>query len=282
VLLVEIEGEIDRAIEKLRPDRPLPVVTANFAHVDLLDNWLCHMDRLGIRRLLVIAMDDMLADRLNSAGIPTVRAGFNGSMSDFWIQRAKIWALLAARGVEFINSDTDAVWLRDPISPYSDRPFDMLFSQGTLLPLEAARAWGHVLCCGFFWARPGAAVRRLLETLAASRADGFDDQVALNRLLVSAGTTWSSDTSASYRLQFYGRSFRAYREPVSGFCPSLGLHLMLLPHRLFPRLQSDADPSAAMVRHVLSVNGHAERVSLMRDAGCWLLDAYPSGYIIPR
>jgi hypothetical protein len=224
----------------------------------------------------------MLADRLERVGIPTVRAGFDGSISDFWIHRAKIWALLAARDVEFINSDTDAVWLRDPISPYADRPFDMLFSQGTLLPLEAARAWGHVLCCGYFWVRPCAGVRRLLETLATSRADGFDDQVALNRLLVSAGTTWFSGPGPPYGLQFYGRTFRAYPEPISGFCRSLGLHLMLLPHRLFPRLRADVDPRRAMVYHLYGGNDLAERVRLMRGAGCWLLDAYPSGFIIPR
>ena len=259
---------------------PITIVAASAGHAHLLDNWLCHMCALRIDRLVIIAMDNDLAARLRGIRFPVVRAGFDGSLTDFWFQRARIWACLVDAGVEFIHSDTDAVWLRDPITPYVASTSDVLFSQGTILPVEAVNTWGFVLCCGFFWVRPTRASSGLFRALVApaEHSADYDDQVCLNRLLVGANTVWRTEFAETYDLQFNGRLFRCFHEPLIGYCASLGLHLTLLPHHLFPRLHQGA--SDAMVRHVLRSESAEQRVEQLRQAGCWLLDAHPAGFLL--
>jgi hypothetical protein len=255
---------------------------ASNEHAHLLDNWFSHMDALGVHRVLAVAMDGDLAARLKGVHFRSAQAEFDGTLADFWFQRALIWAFLAEQGIEFIHSDTDAVWLRGPTEAYENDDFDLLLSQGTIHPLEALTAWGFVLCCGFFWARPTPASRRVFRALVAPNAKGpeYDDQTLLNRLLVGAGTTWMANSVESYDLQLRGRSFRCFRQPLTGHCTSLDLHLALLPHHLFPRLPPCAPE--ARVRHMLW-EPHASpegQISLMRATGCWRLDAYPKGYLL--
>lgn len=272
---------IAAAIMGLGPGGPIPVVVASNDYAQLLDNWLCHMSILGIERFLIVVMDDDLAGRLKGAHLSVARGEFDGSAADFWLQRARIWAYLVAEGVEFIHSDIDAVWLRDPVPEYADAKFDLLVSQGTIHPDDVLTAWGFVLCTGFFWARPTPASRRLFHALVMSAETIMksDDQATLNRLLLSSGTIWTAGAAEAYNLQVRGGSFTCFREPVAGFCASLGLRLLLLPHDLFPRLQPGA-PNA-MVRHVLRNESPEQRISLMREAGCWQLDAHPRGFAIP-
>ncbi len=270
--------DILAAVARLGPGGPVVIVVVSSGYEQFLDNWLCHMDALDIRRLIVVAMDGALAARLAGTGFPVVRAGFDGSRADFWLQRARIWAFLAAEGVEFIHSDVDAIWLRDPVRQYSDAAFDLLITQGTIYPRPALAAWGFVLCTGFFWARATAASRRLFDAFVTPAMLSSDDQAALNGLLIEAGTSWRTDGVGSYELRRRDHSFTCYREPIAGFCGALDLRLLLMPHHLFPRLQPGAPD--AIVRHVLRDPSPELRIGLMRAAGCWRLDAYPDGFAI--
>ena len=228
-------------------------------------------------------MDDELQTRLRGLPYSVVKAEFDQSLSDLWVQRARVWAMLADEGVEFINCDSDAVWLRNPIPIYSDEEFDLLFSQATLHPRDVYGKWGFTLCCGFFWARPTLPTRRLFHALIspAEIVPGYDDQVALNRLLEREGTTWMTLGKERYNLFRDALPFDCFHEIVHGNCEKMNLKLGMLPHHLFPRLQPGAPE--AIVRHVLQNRKDEERIDLMRAAGCWRLDEHPEGFVIrPR
>jgi hypothetical protein len=274
------QSSIRTALSTLGPGRPVILVVASNDYSELFDNWLCHMDVLGIERILVIAMDEALGARLAASRWPVARGFFDGSAGDFWLQRARIWAFLADEGVEFIHSDVDAVWLRNPIPEFAAVACDLMFSQGTIHPTDVASQWRFVLCTGFFWARASPPARALLGSLARSVTEilASDDQASLNRHLMAAGTSWATDAVSSYMMDHQGHTFMAFREAVTGMCQSLELKLVLLPHHLFPRLQPGAEN--AMVRHVLRTGDKTARIDLMRAAGCWRLDAHPRGFAI--
>ena len=143
-------ADLRRAIAPLDRTRPVAVVAVSNNHAHMLDNWLCHMDALGLTQILIVALDGELAARVSTLPYACVRTAFDGSIADLWLQRARVWLMLAEAGVEFIACDSDAVWLRDPAPAFKDTPFDLLFSQATLHPRDVYRDWGFTLCCGLF------------------------------------------------------------------------------------------------------------------------------------
>jgi hypothetical protein len=59
------------------------VVVASDAHAVLLYNWLAHFHRLGMSRLLVVAMDPALERRLLGRGLVVARGVYDGSIANF-------------------------------------------------------------------------------------------------------------------------------------------------------------------------------------------------------
>jgi len=282
VLSETTKRQILDGVAALGPGRPLPIVVASNDYARLLDNWLCHMDALAIERILVVAMDATLAARLANGPYPVACGSFDGSEKDFWLQRTYIWSFLVDQGIEYIQSDVDAVWLRDPIAAFSQLQFDLAISEGTGHPLDIHAIWNFVLCTGFFWVRPTQAAQRFLHMLVDPPEPMLrsDDQALLNRMLSAMGMLWMTGNVPSYQLRLHTLPFTCYREPLQGFCASLGLRLTMLPHHLFPRIQP-GDPNA-IVRHVLREGSQENRIQRMREHGCWLLDARPNGFALDR
>ena len=55
--------------------------------------------------------------------------------------------------IDFVHSDADAVWLKNPLISFGKTAFDLLASQGTIWPLDVFEQWRFVLCCGFLGSR---------------------------------------------------------------------------------------------------------------------------------
>jgi hypothetical protein len=274
-------ASIQSAVARLGSGDPIVLVVASDAFARYLDNWLWHMDALGIDRIVIVAMDDVLAKRLTSVRFPVARVGFDGSEKGFWLSRAFIWSFLVDHGTAFIHSDVDAVWLRNPIPDYSNPGCDLMMSQGVAHPVDVHEKWGFVLCTGFFWAWPAPATRLLFKALVnpTSGILRSDDQAVLNRLLAAVGTVWMTAGTSTYESRLGNYPFICFHEPLLGFSSTLGLRLTMLPHALFPRVQPGvANP---MVRHVMRDSDPEQRINRMREAGCWRVDAWPYGYAFP-
>ncbi len=251
----------------------LIVVAATDRHSLLLDNWLCHMDALGLLRFLVVAMDDGLYNKLQKAGVAAVRCDFNGTLGDFWLRRMQVCEVLVRQGHDLIHSDTDAIWLRDPMPFFqANDGFDFLCSQGTLHPVEILDKWGFVLCAGLFRMKARKPAKRLLAAILTDpgQVRDIDDQAMINTVLADLGTVWARDTTESYAHSLHDITFSCYRTVLAGECPALGLRAGLLPHHLFPRLPTAAD--GPYIKHVLRPGDDIGRIEGLRAAGCWLMD----------
>jgi hypothetical protein len=266
------QDELAHAVALLPGDGPLPVVLASGDHAPLLENWIRHTRAVGIQRFLVVAMDNSLAERVMCTGAVVARCGFDGSRSDFWLQRLLVLDFLVRHRVDIIHSDTDAIWLRDPIPEFfAGTGFDLAFSQGVALPPDVLHHWGFVLCCGLFGVKATDASMAFFSAMVARAADevSFDDQEAANRLLCESGVVWSTAGHASYRVRYGDYIFTCYPDVVDGTCAALGLRVRLLPHHLFPRL-TDLRENAFVV-HPLTPNALAAKIPLLRKAGFWML-----------
>ena len=104
-----------------------------------------------------------------------------------WMTRLRttLFARLAAAGVDFLHSDADALWQRDP-RPWlrEHMGFDLLFSQGTTHPSRHHWAAGFTVCAGFFFARASARTAAFFEEAERmATREASDDQSQFNRLL---------------------------------------------------------------------------------------------------
>lgn len=273
ILSASSRSSIADAVAATGGTGPLPVIVASDDYAFLVDNWIMHMEALGLHRYLVVAMDDALVARLADVGIKAGRCSFDGSKGDFWLRRMLIWNFLIEQDIEIIQSDIDAVWLRNPIPEhFSDMSFDMIWSQGTVHPADILKHWSFILCAGLFWARPSPGTKSFFAALTSRSAQirQTDDQQVINELLYECETHWEVPTSGSDQHSVRGHTFTGYRETMVGRCKSLGLRIALLPHYLFPRLvTAEAGP---FVKHVLRSDDPVQRIPEMRAAGCWMLD----------
>ena len=107
--------------------------------------------------------------------------------------RIRLYVRLAGSARDFIASDADAVWLRDP-RPWLDRhpDCDLLASQGTTWPTDHYLRHHFALCGGFFLCRAGARTRDYFERMQAL-AGSPSDQWRLNAVLLrDPGGCWAA------------------------------------------------------------------------------------------
>jgi hypothetical protein len=260
-------GSLDTILTAATARRGPPVVVfATQSHHDVLWNWLRHARAAGATSEMVIALDAPLLDELLAAGVNAVGWRHDGSLADLWQQRLAIFSALCSAGIDFVHSDADAVWLRDPVAHCFEPDLDLVFSQGTVWPYAVAANWGFVLCCGFFAARSRPAVRAFLAE-TARRAVETNDQAAVNQLLCDAGVSWVIPAAPPPRMMaHFGREYRCYDSLLVGTCPALDLKIGLLPMHEFQRVPVDG---VAYVKHPLTPKEPEAKRLRLRELGLW-------------
>ena len=266
-----VRAGLERAALSSADGRPLAITFATGGFAPLVRNWLAHAGRAGAEAPLVIALDGTLEDALARAGVATVLHAHDGTLADLWFQRMRIFEFLARSGIDFIHSDIDAVWLKDPRPLcFADAGLDLVFSQGTNFPEEVWRRWGFVLCCGLFAAKARNAVADFFAAIASLTRSVGDDQAVVNHLLARDGLVWATEGREGYEIRARGLVFKAYRRMLEGSAERLGLRVGMLPYQLVPRLA--APGPGPLVKHPLGPGAPAEKEKVLRDAGCWIGD----------
>ncbi len=247
----------------------LPVVFADARYGAVLENWLRHAMRAGVAETLVVALDaETEAACRGRPGLGVLGLRHAGTLASLWALRLRLFAVLTRAGVGFVHSDADAVWVADPRPALAALPGDLVFSLGTVWPSAAHVAWGFVLCCGLFAARPGPAVAAFLDGLAAEAEAGQpDDQVLLNHRLLAAGTTWDWSGVPRRERPFRDTVLADPARPLPGACAALGLRLWVLPQAWVPRLPERLPES--LVLHPLSPKEPEAKAGLLRGLGAW-------------
>ena len=250
------------------PSEPLIITFANEAFLPLLDLWIAGLRRLGLDRIRVYGLDAATLAWCDDHRVEAISLPWSGIRTDLWQARIRVFCQLLADGREFIHSDTDAMWARNPLQDgaacrLSD---DLVFSQGTYWPPDVHERLGFVLCCGWFWARPTGEAYAFFRAVEDDIRTNRHDQASLNRVLAAAGARWSR-SEADYELPFGERLIRCWHEPIHATLESSSLTVALLPHREFQRVPEAFD--RVIVRHFLTPKGCADKVQALRDLGAF-------------
>lgn len=175
---------------------------------------------------------------------------------------------LVGAGQDFVHSDADAIWLRDPVEDWMSTDTDMIFSQGTIHPSDAHAAVGFVLCCGLFRINATAASARFLDLVAEHVVSTGDDQYSVNEVLRTNGAAWDKATVPDYRLRMRGKPFSCWKNPIEGECAQLGLRVALIPHSVVQRIHDPIDTNGRVcVKHLLTPKKAGEKLDRLRREG---------------
>jgi hypothetical protein len=246
------------------------IAFANSRYIDVLMNWLVALALNGVDNYLIVALDRELHQFLNERGIPVVLSELSGDLSALWMRRIDVFTALCAAGVDFVHSDVDAIWIRDPRAAYlSDPQADLIISQGTIWPPDSYQTWGFVLCCGFFQLRSTVRTRRLLGELKEHVQSTGDDQVSLNQLIAGRSTRWQIEPADAYYVDASPARFLCARSVMRGL-GSDGLRVQVLPHHLFQRVPL-ASGETPYVLHLLTRKEPGAKLLEFEKFGClWL------------
>ena len=257
---------------------PLIITFADSGYLPLLQIWLANLELFGVSRVRVYCLDEQIQAWCEARGIDASRLLWNGDLRDLWVRRIGVFRELLAAGEEVIHSDTDAIWVRDPLRVGSacELTDDLIFSQGTVWPPDIHSVWGFVLCCGWFWARPTLAAQAFFRGLETDVKATGDDQISVNRQLAAAGARWLCRGVGDYQLPFRDRTMQCWLQPIratalvgvesadAGLAPT-PLSVALLPHREFQRLPEASD--RAIVKHYLTPKNCAQKLEFFRRFG---------------
>jgi Nucleotide-diphospho-sugar transferase len=246
---------------------PLTITFVDANYLPLLEIWLPRLRELGVGRVKVFCLDPATLEWCRSAGVACAPVEWSGNLRDLWVQRIRIFSALLAAGEEFVHSDIDAIWIRNPLREGSacGRQEDLLFSQGTVWPPDVHDKWGFVLCCGWFRVRPTQAAQAFFQGLEADVRSSGDDQVSVNRLLALLGVDWSQGRTGDYQLVFRDRLVQCWSQPIHATTATGSLSVALLPHREFQRLPEDS--AHTLVKHYLTPKNCAQKLSALQAYG---------------
>ena len=220
------------------PEGPIVLVIGTHNVFKQVVTWIKYARRAGCRHYRIVCMDDEIELRLREQGEKNtlsyyelfpdaVQISFRSGMTRdelfaerniLWKLRIRLCAYLAEQRVEFIFSDADALWIKDP------RPFlilhpeyDLLISQGiyTHNGLEPHKGGGMgknhdaarfpvVLCAGFFLARPSLNMQNYFKEVALLIEEYPNDQYCMNEILMR-NSVKHRDIQKPMRIPIYDR-----------------------------------------------------------------------------
>ena len=255
--------------------------------------WLCAMQRLNLKNVLVIAGDDATERALAAHRIAVVRAdlekdslgesfrsiaGFTWKGLGLTTLKLPVARFLLGQGYDVVVSDADALWLQNPF-PHFHGIADVAFQRVAYFPAPIAQLWGFAACTGFFYCRAKAATAQFLDDCLMQARGVQDDQLAMNLALLQADAEWPHVHDIRRPLEQEGSlppniqsSFNLLaRRPLQGMIGHLGLQLLALPHHQFWRHDEIAAPLAEMVVcHPNSPKAASEKIKVFNALGIQL------------
>ena len=124
---------------------------------------------------------------------------FSEKLGSLWTRRIEIISEYISSDIDVILSDTDAIWLRDPLPDINSnrKSADMIASRA-IYPIEQNLKWGSTVCMGFLYLNAGVFVDDFFLALKKTIiADEYpDDQKSLNELLDFNNITWPKQRMA--------------------------------------------------------------------------------------
>jgi len=247
---------LEKTIRPLTENDNLIVTQVAINYFPIFEIWYRNMMRLGIRNILLIALDPLAAKRAEERDIPFWYLpifGFQKSVRRLiWTDTLKVRQKILNLGVNYLHSDADAIWLADARSDVFDQRADIVSSTALGTPQSALDAWGFVLCLGFYSVRSTEYTRAMYDRYIEYTKSLGHDQNGLNQMLLDYGFEW--------RLQNDGFSH--------GSSDKLAVSVTALPQRIVARPQKLSEWSTTKVLHpVLSASTIAAKIGILKNFG---------------
>ncbi|MFU8884987.1 MAG: putative nucleotide-diphospho-sugar transferase [Cyanobacteriota bacterium] len=258
---------MDLKIDPAMQGQPVVVTFANRDYVHVTRNWLHAIMKVRVKATIrIIALDQESRDEF-----PPEHTQYHpfslDNLSSFWAFRIKILREILEEASAIIHSDSDAVWLKNPLPLIDKCKSDMVFSQGTVWPPDVHVRHGIVLCCGFFYIRRTNDALKFLSSLEKRAEVDGDDQVSLNRIVSESGIEWI--VGNPYQIPFRDTFFTASHEII--YSKAGGpISIAILLHHTVAR-QIDAIKPCMVVAHPLSDKTGADKKAILSNLGLWNL-----------
>ena len=258
------DSDLASIVNLVKKSNTVVIAFANANYDKVLRNWIASVRRVGVNNVLVVALDPEIEQICTNLQIPYYRLEVPpDSFPDLMRARVRMFRDLSAIGVDFINSDLDAIWLRDPREYLSGLQGDLLVSTGTIHPLDFHEEWGFTLCAGFFMSRASEKMRLFYELMLQ---DDRSDQISMANVLSEDNVDF--EVTEAYQKTFRNKIVQFSEIPISG--QGDNFDVKVLPHHLFQRLVDDSND--AFVKHPQAPKNQTEKLDCLRELGCYLLD----------
>ena len=186
-----------------------------------------------------------------------------------WKLRVKVLSCLLEAGHNVIISDSDALWLKDPLqdleSPLA-RGSGIVASRGNG-PEQFRQRWGSALCMGFILFRAGPCMETVLASINQFVVQTGSDQASVNFALDKSGVKWEGSSDMAYTSTEFSRG-------MVGNGGECDLNVTLLPHNKYTRFCKDSPITpTTVVAHCRAKQGNsAVKTEWMVEASLWDVD----------
>ena len=224
VLSGAITAQLDASIQRLQlpvsDSRPIVVTLVSRRLLDLFRVWLCQAQRHASGHLLIFALDRESAEALQ--GVPNCSVVDVSSWFDFdqagrlhpfsiknlWVLRVLALRVLARRNYDVASLDVDAIMVGNLDEMLASFPAsDIVAQRDYSIPMDVARQFGFILCCGFLVLRASDRVVRFLDEYCERTRLEIDDQLAINHLLADNGISDKAQTGRFIKFNSMGLSW---------------------------------------------------------------------------
>jgi len=257
---------MNKTLDLVNNNKVIIVAFANIAYRDVIVNWIFAMEKLKITNFVIICLDKELEVYLKKIDIPTLFCPCENNLNTLWVHRIIVIQKILSLGYHVIHSDADAVWIKNPIPTFiENQPFDLIFSQGTIWPLDVYNTWKLVLCCGFFYVKSNPKTLAFFIELKTQVEIEGDDQLSLNRLLFKKIKKWK--IKDSYNLTYNKKIFKC--SPHIMTAKTETMQIACLPHLKFQRIKEDY--SGIYIKHIISNKNSLDIISTLKENKCWYI-----------
>jgi hypothetical protein len=255
-------------------------------------HWIDAMRRLGLSNFMVIAGDEFTAAKLSGHDVHCVLAridetgfdpsfvthdGFSAKGLSMIALKFPITKFLLEQGYNVIFSDSDAIWLGDPMAYVSG--FDIAFQRVAHHPPALSSLWSFAVCSGFLWFRGTPDVIRFVEQCIAEQRSLRCDQVAMNVALLEQDPQWVCEQDGWSPLggdrqydkeQRLAEFARYMRFPIEGAITRSNARLLALPHDKFWRhMWVERSMAGMVICHPNSPKNDAGKIRIFEELGIY-------------
>lgn len=190
-------NDLDILITKTAVDNNLIVSQLAINYYPMLEKWLVYFKKHDLKNLLIIALDPIVYKKVSDLGLQVYHLpifAFQKNVKNIlWYETVKFRQRIINSGVNYLHSDLDAFWLKNPYNFVTNLSGDIVSSIGYGTPRELVKNWGFVACLGFYYMKSNQNTRLFYNDYLKYTKRNKHDQDGLNTLLFENNIIWEDN-----------------------------------------------------------------------------------------